>query len=81
MNESDLSQLEWAAQNGRAIVTFNVSHFADLHAEWLASGRQHAGIIVSSQRPIGDLLARLLRLGATLDAESMVDRLEFLSSW
>jgi hypothetical protein len=33
MNESDLSQLEWAAQNGRAIVTFNVSHFADLHAE------------------------------------------------
>jgi hypothetical protein len=63
------------------LVTFNVAHFAALHAEWLAQGRHHAGIVVSSQRPIGSLVRRLLHLAATLDAEAMCDRLEFLSDW
>jgi hypothetical protein len=81
LNESDESQLAWAAQSGRTLVTFNVSHFANLHPEWMAQTRHHAGIIVSSQRPIGDLLARLVHVADEVDAETMVDRLEFLSNW
>jgi Domain of unknown function (DUF5615) len=79
--ETDESQLEWCASDGRAIVTFNVGHFARLHGQWLQAGMSHAGIIVSSQRPIGDLLHRLLNLAASLDADAMRDRLEFLSDW
>ena len=79
--DSDESQLEWASREGRAIVTFNVGHFAELHAGWLAAGRHHAGIVVSSQRPIGDVIRRLLHLRNDMDAESMRDRLEFLSDW
>ena len=79
--KSDESQLEWAATEGRALVTFNVAHFATLHADWLAQGRHHAGIVVSAQRPIGDLLRRLQHLSATLDGDAMRDRLEFLSDW
>ena len=71
-------QLEWASAKGRVIVAFNVAHFAELHATWLQQGRHHAGIIVSSQRPIGDMVRRLLHLSGTLDAESMGDRLK---SW
>jgi hypothetical protein len=63
------------------LVTFNVAHFAGLHTSWIRQGRHHAGIIVSNQRPIGDLLRRLLSLGAELDAETLHDRLEFLSDW
>jgi hypothetical protein len=81
LRKSDESQLEWASQEGRVLVTFNVGHFADRHADWLRQGRHHAGIVVSSQRPIGDLLRRLLHLAGTLDAEAMRDRLEFLSDW
>jgi hypothetical protein len=44
-------------------------------------GRHHAGIVVSSQRPIGDMLRRLLRLANTLNATAMQDRLEFLGDW
>ena len=77
----DESQLDWVSTEGRVLVTFNVAHFAELHANWLRSGRHHAGIVVSSQRPIGDMVRRLLHLASALDAESMRDRLEFLGDW
>jgi hypothetical protein len=79
--ESDESQLAWATAESRAIISFNVAHFSALHSRWMNSGRHHAGIIVSSQRPIGELLRRLLSLASTLDGEVMRDRLEFLTDW
>src|SRR4051812_41918559 len=63
---SDESQLAWASGEGRAIVTFNVAHFAKLHAQWLSQHKTHAGIVVSAQRPVGDLLRRLTHLAASL---------------
>ena len=54
--ESDESQIEWAAAEGRTLVTFNAAHFAELHAIWMRRGQRHAGIVVSSQRPIGDMV-------------------------
>jgi hypothetical protein len=78
---ADESQFEWVAAEGRVLVTFNVAHFAELHANWLRQGRHHAGIVVSSQRPIGDTVRRLLHLAGTLDSESMHDRVEFLGDW
>lgn len=77
LGESDESQLQWATGEGRVIVTFNVAHFAQLHTDWLRHGRRHAGIVVSAQRPIGDLV----HLSNTLDAIAMRDRLEFLGDW
>jgi uncharacterized protein with PIN domain len=81
LREADESQLRWAANEGRVLVSFNVRHFTSRHAEWLRHGLQHAGIIVSQQRPIGDVLRRLLHLASTLEAHQMRDRLEFLSDW
>ena len=81
IGELDESQLRWAADEGRVLVTFNVALFAGLHSEWIQQERHHAGIVVSSQRPIGELIRRLLRLGQTLDDDAMRDRLEFLSDW
>lgn len=81
LGESDESQLAWAAGQGRVLVTFNVAHFSALHSTWIAVGRHHAGIVVSSQRPIGDMLRRLLHLAGTLDSTAMQDRLKFLVDW
>ncbi len=78
---SDESQLDWATAEGRAMVTFNVAHFAEIHAIRLRQGRHHAGIVVSSQRTIGDIVRRLLHLSAALNRESICDRLEFLGDW
>ncbi len=81
LGENDESQLEWAAQEGRVFLTFNVGHFACLHYEWLSGSRHHAGIIVSSQRPIGDLLRRILALASALSADELRDRLEYIGNW
>jgi hypothetical protein len=81
LRESDDAQLRWAASHGFAIVTFNVGHFAARHVAWIQRGEHHAGIIVSRQYSIGEVVRRLLHLANTLDAETMRDRLEFLSDW
>lgn len=81
LGQSDESQLRWAADERRTLVTFNVAHFASLHAAWLRESRHHAGIVVSSQRPIGDAIQRLLHLANALDAQSLCDRLEYLGDW
>ena len=76
-----MSQLVWATRENRVLLTFNVSDFSRIHEEWVGSSRHHAGIIVSSQRSIGDLLRRIVALASSLNAEEMRDRLEFLSNW
>ncbi len=78
---SDESQLAWAADQARVLVTFNVAHFAKLHGVWMRQGRHHAGLVVSKQRPLGDLLRRLIHLAETLDADALPYRLEYLGDW
>lgn len=81
LGQSDESQLDWATQEGRAVLTFNVADFARMHLRWLSDSRHHAGIVVSRQRPIGDLLRRIEALVASLEADDMRDRLEYLNNW
>jgi Domain of unknown function (DUF5615) len=81
LGASDESQLAWAAQENRVLVTFNVSDFSQLHYQWLKDNRHHAGVIVSRQRPIGEMVRRLLRLARSLEAQDMQNRLEYLSNW
>lgn len=81
LGQGDPDQLEWAAHEGRVLVTFNVSDFARLHHEWTAQSHHHSGVIVSQQRPLGDLIRRLLALGHSLNANEMSDRLEYLGNW
>lgn len=46
---SDPDQLSYAAQAGRALLTFNAKDFVLLDAAWKAAGRRHAGIILAPQ--------------------------------
>jgi len=78
---SDEQQLEWATHERFVILTFNVADFARLHARWMKAGQHHAGIIVSAQIPIGQLIHRLTNVISSLDADAFIDRLEFLGDW
>ena len=71
LGQSDESQLSFATSEGRVLVTFNVAHFAALHATCMEHDRRHAGVVVSSQCPIGDVLRRLIHLAGALDADSL----------
>lgn len=62
IGKSDEEQLQYAADQGRAILTHNRRHFRRLHRDWTSSGRQHSGIIVSRHLPIDELERRTLNL-------------------
>ena len=81
MGVPDSVQLLHATGQGRTLFTFNTRDFARLHAEFLAQGRSHAGIIVSDQLQVGHILRRLLSLLDAKSAEDMQNWLEFLSNW
>jgi uncharacterized protein with PIN domain len=59
---SDEEQLQFATQQGRAILTYNIGHFVRLDAQWKQAGRQHAGIVVTAEvADLGTLLRRVER--------------------
>lgn len=78
---SDAEQLEFAVNTKRAILTHNKRDFTLLHKNYMLEGNEHYGIILSDQRPIGEMLRGLSRLVFSLTAEQMKNRREFLSNW
>ena len=78
---SDAEQLEFAINTKRTFLTHNKRDFAILHNRYILEGREHYGIILSDQRPIGEMLRGLCKLIFSLTAEQMKNRIEFLSNW
>ena len=83
IERSDAMHLDFAAIQGRVLCTANVADFYRLHAEYLAQGKHHGGLILIPQQryTVGEQVRRLLKVVATRSAEAMVDRIEFLSAW
>ncbi len=69
--------LAFATAQGRAVLTYNMRHFAPLVRLWYEAGRDHAGVIFSIQLPPPELLRQAERLLATLSA----DELKNTSRW
>jgi len=76
--KSDDEQLAFAVQEERCLVTFNVRDFVHLHNQYVRESREHWGIIVSRQIPIGDTLRRLLKKVGLAAREDFRNRIEFL---
>lgn len=80
---SDESQLVWATEQGRVIYSYNQRDFCRLHREFLATERNHAGIIVLPQQSysIGQQLRGLLKLATHQSNATTVNQLVFLSGY
>jgi len=83
INRSDEQHLRRATAEGCVLFSFNTGDYAAIHAEWLASGQSHAGIIVSPQQrfSVGEQLRRISILALELSAAAMRDRFEYLANW
>lgn len=79
--ETDLSQLQYAVSEKRTIITFNVKDFVLLYNQLYSEGREHSGIIVSTQLNFKETLKRLLRLLNHRSAKDIQNNIEFLNSW
>ena len=78
---SDHEQLSYAATEGRALFTYNAADYVRLHLDWMRSGQQHCGIIVSEQLPVGETVRRLLGLLNRVAADQMRNQLYWLQAF
>jgi len=83
IEREDAEHLDYATEQGRVLCSFNVKDFYRLHSDYVAQGRQHAGIILMRQQyySVGEQMRRLLKLIAGKSADEMKNRVEFLSAW
>jgi hypothetical protein len=79
----DEEQLAGATERACVLYTFNVSDFHRLHLQSAVAGREHPGMILATQQrySVGEQLRRILRLRATVTAESMRNQVQFLGNW
>jgi predicted nuclease of predicted toxin-antitoxin system len=77
----DEEQLTYALQERRTIFSYNSADFVRLHLDWLRGGREHCGIIVSDQIPIGETIRRLLNLLNRVTADEMANQLMWLQAF
>lgn len=75
---SDEQQLDFAAKEQRALVSFNVCDYPSIHAEWAVKGKDHWGVVLSRQLPLRETLQRLRALLAANSAEDLKNQLRWL---
>jgi hypothetical protein len=77
---ADESQLIYATEHGRALLTNDMEDFALLDQSWKLSGWQHAGIILYTRiATFSELLRRVERHLATTEPEVQYDTLLWLA--
>jgi len=76
--KTDREQLEFSTQENRCILSFNIKDFVILHNQYVRENREHGGIIVSKQFPLGEILKRLLQKARLFSQDTIKNRLEFL---
>ena len=84
LGQSDQTQLQYATQQGMAIITHNARDFIPIAREWYFAGQEHAGIIIAqqfSQREFGEFLRQMLRLFDSLRPEQLRNRVVFLQQF
>jgi hypothetical protein len=79
--DDDDAQLAFASSQQRAIVSINHKHFTPLHEQYLADGKEHWGIILSTEESVHIYRRRLLRLLNTLSAEDLKNHIRWLNEF
>jgi predicted nuclease of predicted toxin-antitoxin system len=73
--------LALATTQGRAVLTYNARHFVPLVRLWYEAGRVHAGVLLSTHLPPGELLRQVERLLATLSAGELKNTVRWLQEF
>ena len=74
----DVSVFEAALAERRTVLTHNVADFMEIVGSISSAGREHCGLLLAEQVEFRDLLARVARLLAERDAESLANAVVWL---
>lgn len=76
--QDDELHLETATRLGAVLTSQNQQHFAPLHRRWYASGRPHAGTLLTHRLSIGQRIERLERAARLLTLEAAANQFMIL---
>lgn len=76
--KSDAEQLDYAAQNGYAILTHNRIDFEELAQEYYADNKSHHGIIIAVRRPVHEVSERLLNTLNDFTADELINQIIYI---
>ena len=68
---SDEEHMAFAASQRRALLTCNAQDFTPIYEQYWFAGTEHAGVMVSEQLELGEMVRRVLVLLDTVTAEEM----------
>ena len=77
LDAGDVAQLLGSTAQGRVIFTFNVRDYIELARRY----PRHAGILLSAQKPMPELLTALDRMLNETQAEAWVGQVRWLNDW
>lgn len=75
---SDSKQLEYAAEQGYAILTRDRLDFEELAAEYFASGKNHCGIIILADDSPQEIARRMLFILNDFTADEMKNQIIYI---
>jgi len=78
---TDAQQLDFAHSQGRLLFTHNVADFTKLHVEFLRKGKEHSGILLARQLPIGFIVTAMLKFLSSSKAKDVRNQVVWLSEW
>lgn len=78
---SEEEQLTFAADRNWTLLSCNIDDFSNLHRRWNEQGKEHAGILLTTQFNPDRTLRRLFSLLFLAVPEDLHNRTLFLSSW
>jgi len=72
IRRKDEDHLSLATVQGRALYSFNIRDFHEIHTAWTAGGRSHCSIVLTQQQrySTGEQIRRLLRLTRVVDGRN-----------
>jgi predicted nuclease of predicted toxin-antitoxin system len=77
----DAQHFRYAAQEGRALLTFNIRDFVPLASKAMADGSTFPGLVVSEQLDFRELLRRTLRLLGSRSAADIANTIVWLGDF
>ncbi len=76
--KTDAEQLEYAAQNGFAILTHNRIDYEELARDYFANNKTHCGIIIAVRRPTHEIAERLLKVLNDFTSDEMKNQIIYI---
>lgn len=77
----DEEQMAFASERGLVLLTHNIQDFVPIFERWWFAGREHAGLLLSQQLPLGELQRRVLRFLMAVDATGMENNVRNLAEF